>query len=303
MDAQLIQAGLSKVEKGRARAKKAYEAMTEEQKAERRAKQAEAARKKRAAKAAEPKPGVGAGGVEAARDRAKKAYATLTEEQKAERRAKQAESKRKKYAADAPKREAERKAASAAAAAAAEEERKKKAEEEAAYEEQQRKRRAEEEAALTNPSPLRREPVIPETPRKGVNALVKKLGWSFITANIKPADDSANRYKDKVYPSQALLVTPDGKTGWWIWSEDIDSKIRQRDAEQMKEWGAPAISLHKFKKEGDIWVEIKPSGHSFGKEPWHNVFYSLHWSRPREVSSYPETTQKYAVNYEYALPA
>lgn len=52
MDAQLIQAGLSKVEQGRARAKKAYAGMTEEQKEERRAKQAEAARAKRAAKAA-----------------------------------------------------------------------------------------------------------------------------------------------------------------------------------------------------------------------------------------------------------
>jgi hypothetical protein len=255
MEPQLIQAmgGLSLAEKGRARAKKAYEGMTEEQKEERRAKQAEQARARRAAK-----KGVGAGAGEpepSAEDKAE-ARRLKDKERKAKKRAET------KEASDKAKAEADAKAKADAEAKA--------------------KARAEAEAKRPPP----RSPPLPETRLAAAHVLEKKYGWTILLADLKPANDTANEHNGKVFPGQFLLVTPDGKTGWWIWTEELEKPFRRWDD------GLAPLSDHKFHQDGDVWVEDKPPIHLSGKNvTGDNAFFYLVWDHRKPFPSYEEWTE------------
>jgi hypothetical protein len=196
-------------------------------------------------------------------ERQRKFYATKTDEEKKELNRKKTEAARLRRQA---KREEEAKVQAVVDA--------KRRDEEEARAEQDRKRVAE----LVEAKRLREETITPQGPStrlKAAKLLVKHLGWSETLADIKMLPDSANPEKERVFPSQYLLITPDGTTAWWM-------------EESMLQKGGATISEHKFHKKGRLWMEVKPPTHSPFTPPYTNAFYYLKWGTPQPMPSYEE---------------
>jgi hypothetical protein len=216
-------------------------------------------------------------------ERQRKHYASKTEEEKKELNRKKTEAARLRRQA---KREEEAKVQVVVDA--------KRRDEEEARAERDRKGVAE----LVEARKLREETVTPKHPSTrlaGAKLLVKHRKWSETLADIKMLPDTANPEKDRVFPSQYLLITPDGTTAWWMEESDLTKKWTAEEGQ------AATLSSHKFHKKGSLWMEVKPPTHSPDKSPYTNAFYYLKWNTPRPLSSYPDSQQTYARYYDYAL--
>jgi hypothetical protein len=209
-------------------------------------------------------------------ERQRKHYASKSEEERKELN-------RKKTEAALRRRQAKR----------AEEEEVKRAEEVARAEQVRTQQEANAEKAK-----VREETVTPKHPSArltGAKLLVKHRKWSETLGDIKMLPDTANPETDRVFPSQYLLITPDGKTAWWMEERDLTKKWTAEEGQ------AATLSSHKFHKKGGVWVEEKPPTHSPAKSPWTNAFFYLKWDTPRPLSSYSDSQQKFARYYDYAL--